>query len=325
MSRQLLVPLLDQVRFKREQLKDRLPTLPGTPLLFLSPFFLLFGVFLAIPVFYTFYLSFFTFQGVSTEALFAIDIGAYQIMIPEMANLQYVGLDNYRRLLTDSVFYQSLLNTAIIFVVQVPLMVALALGLALVLNAAYTKYKGIFRSLLLLPVSANTVAYSAVFIVIAAEGGIADIALGAVGISPIDWLSDGFWARNLVAFMSVWRWTGYNMIIILAGLQTISPSLYEAAEIGGATKIQKFRHITLPQLKPIMLFVFVTTTIGVFKKFAEPMIVISSGGPINETRTIVYYIWQVAFQNLELGYGSALTVALVAIIMTLSLIQFKVS
>lgn len=325
MRSDLTVEFVDRIRYKRERLKDLLPPIPGTPFVFLSPFFILFGVFLAVPVFYTIYLSFFTFQGVSMEPIFVLDLGAYQLVVPEMAKLQFVGLEHYERMLTDQVFHQAILNTVLIFVVQVPIMVSLALGLALVLNAGFTRFKNVFRSVLLLPVSANTVAYSVIFIVLVTEGGLADAMFRAVGLDPIAWLSNGFWSRNLIAFMSVWRWTGYNMIIILAGLQTISDSLYEAAEIDGATKVQKFRYVTLPQLKPIMLFVFVTSTIGGFKKFAEPTIVIQSGAPITETRTIAYYIYQVAFQNLELGYGSALTVALVVIIMTLSLLQFKVS
>lgn len=315
----------DQIRFTRERFKERLPSIPGTPYLFLAPFFVLFGVFLVFPILYTVYLSFFTFQGVATEPLLALDLMGYELIIPRMANLQFVGLENYERLVNDPLFYQSLLNTVVIFLVQVPIMVALAMGLALVLNAGFTRFKAVFRSLLILPVAANTVAYSVLFTVIAVEGGLADSLFTLFGLQPIPWLREGFWSRNLIAFMSVWRWTGYNMIIILAGLQTISQSLYEAAEINGATRVQKFRYVTLPQLRPIMLFVFVTTTIGVFKKFSEPMIVINNGAPITETRTIAYYIWQVAFQNLELGYGAAVTVALVGIIMCLSLIQFKVS
>jgi ABC-type sugar transport system permease subunit len=325
MSSEPTVEFIDRVRYRREQLKDLLPPIPGTPYVFLSPFFILFGVFLALPVFFTIYLSFFAFQGVSMEPIFVLDLGTYQFVIPEIANLQFVGLQHYERMLTDQVFYQSLFNTIVIFVVQVPIMVSLALGLALILNASFTRYKNVFRSVLLLPVSANTVAYSVIFVVLVAEGGLAGAMFQAVGLDPIDWFSNGFWSRNLIAFMSVWRWTGYNMIIILAGLQTISESLYDAAEIDGATKIQKFRYVTLPQLKPIMLFVFVTTTIGVFKKFAEPTILIKAGAPISETRTIAYYIYQVAFQYMEIGYGSALTVTLVIIIMALSLLQFKVS
>lgn len=325
MSSETRDTILDTLRYRRQDLKEALPSIPGTPFFFLSPFFVLFGIFLAFPVFYTLYLSFFTFQGVATEPLFVIDIGVSRIVIPAMANLQFVGLQNFEQMLTDSVLHQALINTAYIFVVLVPIMMVFPLGLALIMDAAFVRFKYLFRTLLLLPVSANTIAYSVVFVVVFVEGGLADMLFRIVGIDPIGWLQNGFWSRNLIAFMSVWRWTGYNMIIFLAGLQTIPESLYEAAKIDGATKVQKFWYVTLPQLKPVLIFIFVTSTIAVFKTFGEPTILISAGAPITETRTIVYYIWQVAFQNLELGYGSALTVFLVGIVLTLSALEFKVA
>lgn len=316
--------LSDQLRYKRQALQEWLPEIPGTPYLFLSPFFILFGLFLAFPVVYTLYLAFFTFQGVATEPLFVLDLGFYYLEIPRMANLEFVGLQHFEAMLTDNVLHQAVYNTVYLFVVLMPIMIFFPLALALILNAAYIRYKHLFRTLLLIPVSANTIAYSVVFVVVFVEGGLADMTFNALGLDPIGWLQNGFWARNLIAVMSVWRWTGYNMIIFLAGLQTINESLYEAAEIDGATKIQKFRYVTLPQLRPIVLFIFVTSTISIFKKFAEPTILIEAGAPITESRTIVYYIWQVAFQNLNLGYGSALTVVLVLVVLTLSVIEFKV-
>ncbi|WP_424005379.1 carbohydrate ABC transporter permease (plasmid) [Haloarcula salina] len=323
MSSEVIVELSDRLRFQRQRFKELMPTIPGTPYVFLTPFFVLFGAFLAFPIFYTVYLSFFTYQGVATDPLFWVQLGDFYLIVPKIANLEFVGLANYQRLLRDGVFHQSLFNTAYVFAIELPLMVGLAVGLAVVLNAGFTRFKGVFRSLMLLPVSANTVAYSVVFVVIVAEGGLLDAIFQVFGLTPLDWLGNGFWSRNLMAFMVVWRWTGYNMIIILAGLQTISESLYEAAEIDGASRFQKFRYITLPQLKPVLLFVLVTTTIGSFKKFSEPTILIGAGAPVKETRTIVYYIYEIAFQNLQLGYGSALTVVLVGIVMTLSLVQLK--
>lgn len=324
MGQGIIVRLADQFRYRRQRMKRALPAIPGTPFVFLSPFFVLFAIFLAFPIFYTFYLSFFTYQGVAQSPLLWIDLGPLYLEIPRIASLEFVGLANYQRLATDGVFHQAMFNTVYVFAIELPIMVGLALGLALVLNAGFTRFKGTFRSLMLLPVSANTVAYSVVFVVIVAEGGLLDGLFQIVGLSPIPWLSEGFWSRNLMAGMVVWRWTGYNMIILLAGLQTISESLYEAAEIDGANRWQKFRHVTLPQLRPVLLFVLVMTTIGSFKKFSEPTILIGAGAPINETRTIVYYIYEVAFQNLQLGYGSALTVVLVSIVMILSIIEMKV-
>lgn len=325
MNSERVVELRDRVRFARKRLKDRVPSLPGTPYVFLSPALVLFGTFLAFPVLYTFYLSFFVFQGVSTEPLLAVDIGTFRLVIPRLADLQYVGLQHYRAMLSDSVLHQALFNTVYIFVVLVPIMLVIPLALAVTLNSAFIRFKDTFRSLLLLPTSANTIAYSVVFLVIFAEGGLADGFFRLFGVTPITWLQDGFWSRNLIPIMSVWRWTGYNMIIFLAGLQTISQSLYEAAEIDGATRFEKFRYVTIPQLKPVLLFIAITSTIAVFKTFAEPTILIGAGAPITETRTIVYYIYEVAFQGLQLGYGSALTVLLVVIVMVLSIVQFGVS
>jgi len=323
MSSESIVKLSDRLRFQRQRFKEVMPTIPGTAYIFLAPFFITFVLFLAFPIFYTVYLSFFTYQGVASDPLFWVQFGNVYLEIPKIASLEFVGLANYQRLLRDSVFHQSMFNTIYVFAIELPLMVGLALGLAVVLNAGFTRFKGVFRSLMLLPVSANTVAYSVVFVVIVAEGGLLDFIFQLFGIAPLNWLGNGFWSRNLMAFMVVWRWTGYNMIIILAGLQTISESLYEAAEIDGASRLQKFRYITIPQLKPVLLFVLVTTTIGSFKKFSEPTILIGAGAPVKETRTVVYYIYEVAFQNLQLGYGSALTVVLVGIVMSLSVIQLK--
>ncbi|WP_313693504.1 carbohydrate ABC transporter permease [Halorarum halobium] len=325
MSSELIVQLSDRLRFQRQRFKETLPSIPGTPYLFLSPFFLLFFAFLAFPIFYTVYLSFFTYQGVAEQPLFWMQIGDSIVTIPRIASLEFVGLRNYERLLSDGVFHQALFNTAYVFAIEVPLYVGLAIGLAVMLNAGFTRFKGVFRSIMLLPVSANTVAYSVVFVVIVAEGGLLDLFFQLLGLTPIDWLSNGFWSRNLMAFMATWRWTGYNMIIILAGLQTISESLYEAAEIDGASRFEKFRYVTIPQLKPVLVFVLVMSTIGGFKKFSEPTILIGAGAPIKETRTVVYYIYEIAFQNLQLGYGSALTVVLVCIVIGLSLIPLKVN
>ncbi|EMA38014.1 carbohydrate ABC transporter permease [Halococcus hamelinensis] len=316
--------LYDELRYKRQRLNRLLPSTLNPPFVLLSPMLILFAVFLAFPIFFTLVLSFFVYQGVSAEPLLGINLGLVYITIPQVLDLQFVGLQHFERMLSDSVLHQSLFNTVYLFAVLIPTMVIIPLGLAIALNSALIRFRNTFRSLLLIPTAANTIAYSVVFVAIVAEGGLADSLFVLIGIDPIAWLQNGFWSRNLIAFMSVWRWTGYNMIIFLAGLQTISGSLYEAAEIDGATRLQKFRYITIPQLRPVLLFIIVTSTISIFKKFAEPQILISSGAPLEETRTIVYYIYQVAFQNLELGYGSALTVLLVVIVSVISLMQFRV-
>jgi len=152
------------------------------------------------------------------------------IEIPQIAQLNFVGLGNYARLLGNDLFWQSMFNTSYILVIQVPLMIGLALALALALNASFLRLKGVFRTAIALPVSANLVAYSTVFLLLFNEQlGFLNYVLAGVGIGPVPWLTDGFWARNTIIAAVTWRWTGYNMIILLAGLQTIPQQLYEAA------------------------------------------------------------------------------------------------
>jgi len=323
-SRRAMRPVWDRVRFARQDLTAATPTLPRVAYLFIAPFFLLFSVFLAFPVFYTLYLSFFEYQGVGQGSLFWIDLGPVYIEIPQIAQLNFVGLGNYARLLGNDLFWQSMFNTSYILVIQVPLMIGLALALALALNASFLRFKGVFRTAIALPVSANLVAYSTVFLLLFNEQlGFLNYVLAGVGIGPVPWLTDGFWARNTIIAAVTWRWTGYNMIILLAGLQTIPQQLYEAAEIDGANRWEKFRYVTLPQLKPVMLFVVVLSTIGTFKLFAEPY-VITGGGPTNSTITIVQYIYRQAFVNFNLGYASALTVVFVAVVSVFSVVQIKI-
>lgn len=323
-SRRAARPFWDRVRFVRQDLTAAMPPLPHVAYLFISPFFILFSIFLAFPVVYTLYLSFFEYQGVGQGSLFWIDFGAFYLEIPRIAQLEFVGLGHYSRLLGNELFWQSMFNTTYILVIQVPLMIGLALALALALNASFMRFKGVFRTAIALPVSANLVAYSTVFLLLFNEQlGFLNYLLSTVGVGAIPWLTDGFWARNTIIAAVTWRWTGYNMIILLAGLQTIPQQLYEAAEIDGASRWEKFRYVTLPQLKPVLLFVVVLSTIGTFKLFAEPY-VITGGGPTNSTITIVQYIYRQAFINFNLGYASALTVVFVAVVSLFSIIQIKI-
>lgn len=312
------------IRIARNRLRDALPAVPGVPYAFVLPFYVLFGVFLAFPVVYTLYLSFFTYVGPATGYLVQLDLGVLTFTIPQISNLQFVGLQNYAQLLGDGLFWKSLGNTVLITLVQMPLMILTALGVALALDAAFVKYSGYLRTLIALPVSANYVAYSSIFLIMLSESfGLVNYALTSVGLSAIPWQSDPFWAKVGIAVALDWRWMGYNMLIIFAGLQNIPDRLYEAAEIDGASKWEKFRYVTLPQLRPILLFVVVLSTIGSLKLFAEPY-VITSGGPTNSTLTVVMYIYREAFQNFNLGYASAITYALVLVITALSIVQLRI-
>lgn len=315
----------DQVRYTRQGVSDLVPKIPGLPYLYISPFFILFGIFLLFPTVYTLYLSFFEYQGVANnEFLLTIIMGPLEISIPKLANLDFVGLANYDRLIfRDSLFHRSLFNTSIIFFVQVPLMVTLGLATALILDSKFIKAKGLFRTLIALPVATGLVAYSTIFLLLFNDQvGLINYVLNTVGIQPIKWLGSAWGARMTLIIAVTWRWLGYNMIILLAGLQTVPQQLYEAAEIDGAGRWQKFRYVTLPQMRPVLLFVIVSSTIGTFRIFAEPE-VITNGGPSNATITIVQYVYRQAFQQFALGYASAASVLLVIIVSAMSIIQIK--
>jgi ABC-type sugar transport system permease subunit len=318
--------LWDRFRLFRRELTERTPSLTRSQVAYLliSPFFVLFGLFLLFPVVYTIYLSFFEYQGIGDGRLFYVDLGPIFFEVPRIAELQFVGFGNYLRMLGDGLFWQAMFNTTYILAIQVPIMIGLALALALALNAGFVRFKGVFRTAIALPVSANIVAYSTIFLILFNETGFINYLLSVVGVQPIEWMRSEFWARKTIVGAVTWRWTGYNMIILLAGLQTIPQQLYEAAEIDGANRWEKFRYVTLPQLKPVLLFVVVLSTIGTFKLFAEPY-VITGGGPTNATITIVQYIYEEAFVGSpNLGYASALTVVFVAIVSVISIVQIKI-
>lgn len=319
--------VVTSVRTTRNAVRDALPPFPGVPYLYIAPFYLLFLVFMAFPVLYTVYLSFFRYVGPGSGYVLEIDLVVVQIAIPRLSELEFVGLANYRRLFTDSLFIQSVENTLVITLIQMPLMIVVSLGVALLLRAAFVRrsgYSGYFRTAIALPVSANFVAYSAIFLVLFAESyGLINYFLLSVGLPAIPWQTDGFWAKVSLAISLDWRWMGYNMLIIFAGLQGIDPRLYEAAEIDGASSWEKFRYITLPQLRPIMLFVVVLSTIGALQLFAEPMI-ITQGDPQNQTLTVVMYMYEEAFSRFNLGYASAITYALVVFVTILAYVQLKV-
>lgn len=313
--------LRDAYRWRRQRLTDSLPSVEGVPYLFLLPFFALFGVFLAFPIIYTIYLSFFQFEGVGGSPLFTVP--GLGVTITTISDLRFVGLANYQRLLTDGLFHQAMYNTVFILLVQVPLMISVALLLAVALDASFVKLRGVFRTTLAVPVSANLVAYATVFVLLMQEHGLVNYALGLVGLGPIPWFESDFWSRMTIVGAVTWRWTGYNMIILLAGLQNVPEQLYEAAEIDGANRLQKFRYVTFPQLRPVLLFVAVTSTIGTFKLFSEPLIVSEAGASAEATRTIVQYIYEMAFVQFQLGYASALTWVLIAVVSVLSIFQIK--
>jgi lactose/L-arabinose transport system permease protein len=202
-------------------------------------------------------------------------------------------------------------------------MIGLAVGLAYLLNQAWLRFKGGFRLLTFLPAITTLVAYAVVFrVMLATDGGALNQLLGVFGVGPIDWLNNEWWARVALIGAITWRWTGYNMVIILAGLQAIPGELYEAARIDGAGRWQTFRHIVVPQLRPVLIFTTVTSTIGALQLFDENF-VLTGGGPNNATLTPVLYLYKVGFQQFDSGYASAIAWMLVALTAVISIVQFR--
>lgn len=241
-------------------------------------------------------------------------------------NLKFVGLDNYIRLFQDPVFIQAVTNTLIYLLIQVPIMTLLALFIAVLLNNKHLKFKGIFRTAIFLPCVTSLVAYSVLFKSLFATEGLFNQLLLSIHLinEPIMWLTDPFWAKVTIIIAITWRWTGYNMIFYLAGLQNIDSSIYEAAEIDGASGFTSFFKITAPLLKPIILFTTILSTNGTLQLFDE-VVNLTNGGPANATITISQYIYNLCFKYTpDFGYASAVSYSIVIMVAVLSFIQFKV-
>lgn len=241
-------------------------------------------------------------------------------------NTQFGGIANYQRLITDSTFKKALFNTILFLIVQVPVMILLALVISSMINNENLKFRGLFRTAIFLPCVTSLVAYSIIFKSLFANDGFINGMLMNLHIiaEPINWLTNVTFARILIILAITWRWTGYNMIFYLSGLQGIDDAIYEAASIDGATGFQKFRYMTLPLLRPIILFTTINSTIGTLQLFDEPMN-ITQGGPANTTITISQYIYNLLFKyQPNFGYAAAVSYVIVVLIVILSFIQMKV-
>ena len=241
-------------------------------------------------------------------------------------NLTFAGIANYKRLLTDTTFRKALFNTLLYLIIQVPIMILLALVISSMLNNKKLKFKGFFRTAIFLPCVTSLVAYSIVFKSLFATDGFVNSILMKLNLiaEPISWITDPVWAKILIILAITWRWTGYNMVFYLSGLQGIDDSIYEAADIDGAGAFKKFKSITLPMLKPIILFTTINSTIGTLQLFDETMN-ITQGGPANATITISQYIYNILFKySPDFGYAAAVSYVIVVMIVVLSFIQMKV-
>lgn len=273
---------------------------------FISFAMILSSIFMIYPILYSIYLSLHTMQGLQSV---------------------FVGLDNYVRMFQDTIFHKALFNNFVFLIFQVPIMVFLGLLLAFVLNTPKLVGRTFFKLALFLPSVTSLVSYAVLFKMMFQIGGIINRGLLAIGIiqQPLDWLNSPFWAKVTVIIALCWRWTGYNMIFYLAGLQNISDDTLEAADIDGANSFQKFFRIIIPQLKPVIVFTTITSTIGTIQLFDE-VVNLTGGGPSNATLTAAQLIYNHSFvYTSNFGYSGTLSWALVVIIAVLSYAQFKLA
>ncbi len=238
--------------------------------------------------------------------------------IADRANLRVVGGDNYVRLFHEPLFWIALRNTAVFVVVAGPLSIAASLGAALLVNARWVRFKGVFRTIFFVPVVTTLVAVAVVWrYVYHPRVGLLNYGLSLIGFGPIDWLGDPAWALPAIILMAVWKNFGFNMVIFLAGLQSIPERLYEAASIDGAHGGAQFRGVTLPMLAPTFVFVTVMTVIGYFQLFAEPY-VMTRGGPSNSTLSIVLLMYEEGFRWWNIGAAAAIAFVLFVIILLIT-------
>ena len=276
----------------------------------ISPFYLVFAVFSLFPVFFSLFLAFQHWDGLS--------------------DMKFVGLQQFQFLVRDPVFWQSVGNTLVIWVLSTVPTLFGALVLAMLVHSV-RRFKGFYRIALFLPnvtsIVAVTIFFGAVF---SNNFGLVNAILGAVGIPPVAWLTNPWLIKLVIALLMTWMWTGYNMIIYLAGLQAIPPEVHEAARIDGAGPVGSFFRITLPMLRPIVLFTVVISTINGLQSFSEPQVLFgtnaanaSLGGPGQAGLTTLLYFYQEAFMNNDYGYGAAIVWAFFLLIIVLVVVNWR--
>ena len=270
------------------------------PYLFLIPAGLILLVFFFIPFFQTIILSF---QDYSTS----------------IYHPTYVGLQNYIKLMQAPIFYKVLFNTFVYLFIAVPILAIIPLFLAILINQ---KMRGmtLYKILIYLPVIVSIVVAAIAFKWLYAEQGILNYAIGLLGLNPVGWLTDTRFALVSVIVVTIWKGIGYYMMIYLAALMSVPKELYEACDIDGATPLKKHLTVTIPHIMPTIALVSTISAISAMKVFAE-IYVMTKGGPLSSSKTIVYYIYERAFENLDLGYASAMAVVLLIIVMIFSLIN----
>jgi multiple sugar transport system permease protein len=277
---------------------------------FVAPAFIVIGAFFVLPV-------------AAGLALSLTDFDLYALA--DLSALRIVGLRNYAELLQRPLFWQALGNTLYFVAVGVPLSLALSLGAALLLNSRFARLQPFFRTALFAPVVTTVVAVAVIWrYLLGTRYGVLNYALGGLGIPEIDWLGDPRFAMPAIILFAVWKNFGYNMIILLAGLQKIPGDLYEAARIDGASAFAQFRFVTLPMLTPILTIVGILTVAGYFQLFAEPY-VMTQGGPLQSTVSVLYFMYEEGFKWWNLGNASAVAFLLFLLIFAVTLVQMRVA
>ncbi len=245
--------------------------------------------------------------------------------LADIHDLRFVGLRNYGRLLETPLFWQAFRNTLYFVIVGVPLSIGASLGAALLLNSRLARFHGFFRTALFAPVVTTLVAVAVIWrYLFNTRYGFLNYALNQVGIQAIDWLGDPHWAMPAIILFAIWKSFGYNMVILLAGLQGIPQELYEAARIDGASAPRQFRYITLPMLTPIIAMVSILTIAGYFQLFAEPY-VMTQGGPLQSTVSVLYFMYEEGFKWWNLGSASAVAFILFLFIFAVTAVQVRVA
>lgn len=299
----VIPPVSVKKPFLTEQRRSRI-----TAYTFISPFFILFAIFGLYPILFTIYLSFFKWDA--------------------LGPMKYVGFKNYHLITSDPTFWISFTNTLIMGVMGTIPQLIIALLLAVLLNSAMTKFKKTFRILYFLPNITSIVAVTLVFSTMFGNNGMINWIMNSLGLENVAFNS-GFWGVKIaISTMVMWRWTGYNTIIFLSGLQSIPTDLYEAAKIDGANKRQQLSFITLPLLKPFIVFVTLLSTIGALQLFTEPYVFLGqsgSGSTREEGVTMVTYLYSEAFRNGFFGTAAATAVMLFLITIVFSLLNMLVS
>ena len=241
-------------------------------------------------------------------------------------NLKWSGISNYVRMFSDPVFMQSIKNNFFYLIIQVPIMLVFALILASLLNNRNLRFKGLFRTAIFLPCATSLVSYAIIFRSLFAVDGLVNVVLMKLGIleTGYSFLTNATSARFIIIIALIWRWTGYNMVFYLSGLQNIEYSIYEAAKIDGASPFQAFRKITVPLLKPTILLTAIMSTNGTLQLFDES-VNLTFGGPANATITMSHYIYDTTFKYVPtFGYAAAMSYLILFLVAILAFIQMKV-